>query len=92
MHAEIPTSHREDQNTVLQIYGRPIFFSLIGRPIVKPKTPRQGTIVGKGRSYLQLFLRTSNFSITSKLFYTHKLLTFPLYHSNFNQTSIFVMN
>lgn len=37
----------------------------------------------------QLFLQTSNFSITSKLSYTHKLLTFFLQTSNFSQISNF---
>jgi hypothetical protein len=40
----------------------------------------------------QLFLQTSNFSITSKLSYTHKLPNFPLHRSNFNQTFNFGMN
>ena len=40
----------------------------------------------------KLFLQTFNFSITSKLFYTDKLLTFPSYHSNFNQTFNFDVN
>ncbi len=40
----------------------------------------------------KFFLQTSNFSITSKLSYTHKLLTFPSHRSNFNQTFNFGMN
>ncbi|KAB8085834.1 hypothetical protein EE612_008830, partial [Oryza sativa] len=40
----------------------------------------------------KVFLQTSNFSITSKLFYTHKLSTFPSHHSNFNQISNFGVN
>jgi hypothetical protein len=40
----------------------------------------------------KLFLRTSNFSIISKLSYTHKLLTFPSHHFNFNQTFNFSVN
>jgi hypothetical protein len=40
----------------------------------------------------QLFLQISNFSITSKLSYTHKLPTFPSHRSNFNQTFNFSMN
>jgi hypothetical protein len=42
--------------------------------------------------FSKLFLQTSNFSITSKLFYTQKLPIFPLHHSNFNQTFIFGVN
>ena len=40
----------------------------------------------------KLFLQTFNFSITSKLSYTHKLPTFPSYRSNFNQISNFGVN
>ena len=35
---------------------------------------------------------SSNFSITSKLFYTYKFLTFPSHRSNFNQTFNFGVN
>ena len=40
----------------------------------------------------KIFLQTSNFSITSKLFYTHKLPTFPSHRSNFNQNFNFGVN
>ncbi len=40
----------------------------------------------------KLFLQTSNFSITSKLSYIHKLSIFPSHHSNFNQTFNFGVN
>ncbi|BAT10779.1 Os10g0406701, partial [Oryza sativa Japonica Group] len=35
---------------------------------------------------------TSNFSITSKIFYIHKLPTFPSHRSNFNQIFNFSVN
>ena len=51
-------------------------------------TPRAQNPVNNRRSSTsstaKLFLQTSNFSITSKLSYTHKLSTFPSHHSNFN--------
>ncbi len=37
----------------------------------------------------KIFLQISNFFITSKISYIHKLQTFPSHHSNFNQTSNF---
>lgn len=40
----------------------------------------------------KIFIQTSNFSIKSKFFYTRKLLTFPSYRFNFNQTSNFSVN
>lgn len=40
----------------------------------------------------KIFFQTSNFSITSKFSYTHKLLTFPSHRLNFNQTSNFGVN
>ncbi len=40
----------------------------------------------------KLFLQTSNFFITSKFFYIHKLPTFSSHRSNFNQTSNFGVN
>ena len=40
----------------------------------------------------KIILQTSNFTITSKFSYTHKLLTFPLHRFNFNQTFDFVVN
>jgi len=40
----------------------------------------------------KIILQTSNFFITSKLSYTHKLSTFPSHRSNFNQTSNFSVN
>jgi hypothetical protein len=49
---------------------------------------------GEGRVHFtqaffsKFFIRTSNFSITSKLSYTHKLPTFPLHRFNFNKTHI----
>ncbi len=38
------------------------------------------------------FFKTSNFFVILKLFYTHKLLTFPSHRFNFNQTSNFRVN
>jgi hypothetical protein len=38
------------------------------------------------------FFQTFNFFITSKFSYTHKLLTFPSHHFNFNQTFNFIVN
>ena len=38
----------------------------------------------------KVFLQTSSFSITSKLFYPYKLSTFPSHRFNFNQTSNFL--
>uniref|UniRef100_A0A0E0IW37 Uncharacterized protein n=1 Tax=Oryza nivara TaxID=4536 RepID=A0A0E0IW37_ORYNI len=40
----------------------------------------------------KIFLQTSNFSITLKFFYTHKLPTFLSHRSNFNQTFNFGVN
>ncbi len=44
------------------------------------------------RVYSKVVPQTSNFSITSKLSYTHKLSTFSSHHSNFNLTSNFGVN
>jgi hypothetical protein len=48
--------------------------------------------VGKPKFSSKIFLETFNFSITSKLSYTHKLPTFPSHRSNLNQTSNFGVN
>jgi hypothetical protein len=40
----------------------------------------------------KIILKAFNFFITSKLFYTHKFLTFSLHRFNFNQTSNFGVN
>ena len=53
----------------------------------KATSPRP--LVSQAEFSSKLFLQTFNFSITSKLFYTHKLLIFPTHHPNFNQISNF---
>ena len=46
----------------------------------------------KAEFSFKVFLQTSNFFIRSKLFYVHKLSTFPSHHFNFNQTFNFGVN
>jgi hypothetical protein len=75
-----------------------IRYVFIGKPMIQ--RPRYSPLFCSSRSTFytmaefssKLFLQTSNFSITSKLFYTHKLPTFPSHCSNFNQTSNFGVN